>query len=438
MSGFVITELYAENIKRIRAVRIRPGGEGPVVTVSGANGSGKSSVLDAIVYALCGKAAIDPEPIRTGEKAAVIRLDLGSVIVTRRFTEKEGRQESTLLVESADGARFPSPQKMLDDLLGSSTLLFDPVAFERMDAKARLLELRKVAPVDPEADRLDNVARVAFERRTTVNRNIRDLEGQLAGLAQPDADLPLEEPNIDGLLHELGTVNEHNSAIRLQREGRDRRAREAEAMRKSAEEFQREAEELLARAASYVTMAANIDAELATMPALEAERDVAEVSARLDAARTIERRVRAAAEYRATAERLQAAKATEEALTTEITTAREKVRAIVAATPMPVEGLAFGDEDVTFKGHPFAQASAAERIRVALGIAMAGNPKLRVLRIKDGSLLDERSLALVADAATARGFQVWIERVDTSGRVGVVMVDGEIEGAGSPSEEAGG
>jgi hypothetical protein len=62
-------------------------------------------------------------------------------------------------------------------------------------------------------------------------------------------------------------------------------------------------------------------------------------------------------------------------------------------------------------------------------IAMAANPELRVLRIKDGSLLDENGLRLVAEMADAGDYQVWIEQVDTSGKVGIVMEDGAIRDA---------
>lgn len=61
---------------------------------------------------------------------------------------------------------------------------------------------------------------------------------------------------------------------------------------------------------------------------------------------------------------------------------------------------------------------------MSVAIAMASNPKLRVLRIKDGSLLDKASLALLESMADDRDYQVWIERVDTSGTVGIIMEDG--------------
>ena len=60
---------------------------------------------------------------------------------------------------------------------------------------------------------------------------------------------------------------------------------------------------------------------------------------------------------------------------------------------MPVEGLGFGAGIVTFNGLPFDQASTAEQLRVSVAIAMAANPKLRVLRIKHGNDLDADNLA---------------------------------------------
>ena len=90
-------------------------------------------------------------------------------------------------------------------------------------------------------------------------------------------------------------------------------------------------------------------------------------------------------------------------------------------------GLGFDDDGVTLDGVPFAQASAAEQLRVSVAMAMALNPKVRIIRITDGSLLDSENLALIEEMAGANGFQVWIERVDESGAVGVVIEDGEVK-----------
>ena len=126
-----IISLTAENIKKLVAVKIVP--DSHVVEITGRNASGKSSVLDSIWWALAGAKSHQSRPIRRGQTKALIRLDLGDIIVTRKFREnKKGRVTTSLIVETTEGARFPSPQAMLDKLM--ETLAFDPLEFSRMDA----------------------------------------------------------------------------------------------------------------------------------------------------------------------------------------------------------------------------------------------------------------------------------------------------------------
>ena len=61
-----IISLEAENIKRLKAVKIEPAGENLVV-VSGENAQGKTSVLDSIEMALAGTRSVPDRPIREGK-----------------------------------------------------------------------------------------------------------------------------------------------------------------------------------------------------------------------------------------------------------------------------------------------------------------------------------------------------------------------------------
>src|SRR5574343_816770 len=67
-STMIITELSIENVKRLQALRICPETGKPVV-ITGDNGQGKSSILDAIELALTNSGLEDP--IRHGAKRAV-------------------------------------------------------------------------------------------------------------------------------------------------------------------------------------------------------------------------------------------------------------------------------------------------------------------------------------------------------------------------------
>jgi hypothetical protein len=83
-----------------------------------------------------------------------------------------------------------------------------------------------------------------------------------------------------------------------------------------------------------------------------------------------------------------------------------------------------------YRGFPFEQASSAEQLRVSAAIGMALNPELKVMLIRDGSLLDAESLRLLSELAERADHQIWIERVSTGEEVSVVIEDGLVAGRG--------
>lgn len=428
MSRAHITGLVAENVKRLRVVRLEFQPGGGLIEVSGANGSGKSSLLDAIGWALLGRGAIDPKPIRDGAETAVVSLTLGDVVVTRKFTATG----STLTVESKEGARFPSPQKMLDDLVGDSVLTFDPLAFDRMKPADQLEEVRKVAPLPPEVDHWRALAKAAFEKRTDVNRRAKELAGKLAG--EPAIPVPVVDGTVAELTAKLADVGRVNAENDRESERRIALLAEAERREEEAKRLRVQAEEVLDKA-RRLEEAARVDRHsLGKSQPIPDNVDASDILRAIERAREAERIVEKNARRAALVAESNAADQESKDLTEAIVERERQIREAVTAAKMPVPGLTYGETGLEFNGHPFEQASGAERLRVALGLAMAQRPGLRVVRIKDGSLLDENSLRLVADLAEAADFQVLIERVDTTGRVGVVLEEGEVVkvNAGTP------
>ena len=64
---------------------------------------------------------------------------------------------------------------------------------------------------------------------------------------------------------------------------------------------------------------------------------------------------------------------------------------------------------------PFAQINSADQLRAAVAIGCALSPELGVLLVREGSLLDRESERLLAELASERGVQVWVEAVDRDG-----------------------
>jgi len=437
MDHLKVVSLIAENVKKLRAVEIRPTGE--LVEITGRNGAGKSSVLDSLWWALAGAKHIQAVPIRKGATKARIRLDLGELIVERRFTEKA----STLTVEKADGARFPSPQTMLDALLGALT--FDPLAFVTQEPDERYKALRGIVPLDVDIDQLDGLNRRDFDRRTEISRDARARRAQADGIAVP-AGLPEAPIDTATLMDRMAEAAKVNAEIETRRGRREQAAQERQDLGRRANEqrarsatLRAEAESVDAQAADLQRLAGEIDQKLASAAPLPAPVDVDAIRAELTAAQTtnqgVEQRTRKAG-FVAEAEQLEA----QARALTETMAAREQTKAeAITKAPMPVEGLGFGEGVVTFGGVPFEQASSAEQLRVSVAIAMAANPRLRVIRIQEGSLLDADNLGLIAQMARERDYQVWIERVDTSGKVGVVIEDGMVVAVdGKPVASGGG
>src|SRR4051812_14835340 len=110
--GLRIYKFQCENVKKLQVVQIDP--KGNIVILSGKNGSGKTSVLDAIEYLLRGTTNVPSKVIRNGKRHATIQGDIGDFIITRKFTES-GRTTLQIMSKS-DRSFYASPQDLLDGL----------------------------------------------------------------------------------------------------------------------------------------------------------------------------------------------------------------------------------------------------------------------------------------------------------------------------------
>ena len=364
-----------------------------------------SSVLDAIWLALGGgKASKETAlPIRDGEKKASVRLDLGDLIVTRSWTAKG----TALKVENTEGAVFKSPQSMLDGLVGSMS--FDPLEFTRLSAKAQREALLDLVELGIDLDELARQRNEIFAERSEVGRR-----GKAIGDVQVDDDLATEETSASSIIAKIREAEASNE--RAAREAKelaeaDERVAVLEAqiynLKQELEKALDQSKTLAARphiayqdTAMWEDQLSGVEETNAAIRANNAARDK---QAQKEALR---------GEYKTLTERLEALDKT-------------KAKALEAAT-FPVVGLGFDDTGVTYQGVPFSQASSAEQIRVSVAMAMAMNPKLRVLRIKDGSLLDAETLEALREQVAANDFQLWIERVGNADEGAVIIDDGEV------------
>jgi hypothetical protein len=422
-----IIQLTAENIKRLVAVEIRP--DGHLVQIAGKNGQGKTSVLDSIWWALAGAKHIQSAPIRKGASQARIKLDMGDIVVTRTFQripEKEGEGFTTKL--EVVGKVKGSPQAMLDSLLDS--LAFDPLAFARMDPKQQFETLRAFVP-DVDFDEIAAHNSLDFASRKEKNKRAKE-ERILAAQITIPSNTPKERIDESALIAQLAAAGRQNGDLQMQVERRkqtaetiERHRSDAARSRKRAEELRRESEAAEQRAVELEAIATSAEELLAKAAPLPDPINTDDIQTQIAAAKQTNQLV-ARREEKAKHEALARFNEEEAQKLTDQIAKRDaaKLEAIEKAK-LPIESLTFGDGVVLLSGLPFDQASDAEQLKASCALAMAGNPQLRVIRVRDGSLLDEESLALLAEMAKERDYQVWIERVG-SGEVGFVLEDGHV------------
>jgi DNA repair exonuclease SbcCD ATPase subunit len=396
-----IVRLESTNYKRLKAVEIAPDPDGNLVIVAGKNGQGKSSILDSITAALGGvNAKTTPKPIRDGEERAEIVLETEDLIVTRRFTASG----STLTVKSPDGAVYPKGQAKLDDLLGKLSL--DPLAFTQLPDKDQLKTLLDLVELPFHPQQLEGERAALFTERTDVNRDLKQLHAQTFDLP---ADCPTEEVSVGDLLAQIDAAQNHHHRMTVAVTAREGWSDAIERLKR----------ELAHAEASYREAAAQVD-ELKPLP------DADGLKERLANVETTNRQARAYKAWQAVQQRIAEVEAEAFDLTKRITAIDQRKAEGLAAARFPIDGLGFDESGVTYRGVPFKQASSAEQLRVSLAMAIALNPKMRVIRIADGSLLDSDNLALVEQIAREHDFQVWIEMVGDGDGRGIIIEDGQV------------
>ena len=418
-----IIRLSAENVKRLVAVEIEPTGN--LVEITGKNGAGKTSVLDSIWWALAGTRTHQDRPIRDGETEARIEVDMGELIVGRRFKETfDGRVTTMLTVEAVDEdgvlSKLSSPQKVIDELLG--TLAFDPLEFRGLGTVEQYRRLTELCGLD--LDEMDRDQKLDYDRRTDLKRQAKERDAAAKQVKVP-VDTPDEPVSVAGLTASLSEAYEHNRRVSERSIEAGRLGNQADACIKRAEELEKESKRLLAQAAALRKQAkAKQKAYEEIVEAAEAAIPVEDIKEQLANAEEINQAIEARERRRKLL--VDSREATKKAKV--LSSAMEKrtldMKRMVESADMPIEGITLEGGSVHYDGQPFAQASDAEQLRVSCAIAMRENAKLRVIRVRDGSLLDDDSLQALAEMAEAEDFQVWIERVDSSGTVGFVIEDG--------------
>lgn len=424
-----IVQLNAENIKRLVAVEIRP--DGNLVEITGKNGQGKTSILDAIWWALDTNKTVQSKPVRDGAESGFIELDLGEYIVRKKFTPREnGDVTISLTVKNKDGAKFGSPQELLSGFIGDLT--FDPIAFSRMKPREQVIALRALVP-GYDFDAADKENREDFDRRTDINRRARELKARIEGLSVPE-DTPDERISSDALMEELQSALEKNAfvdALIAKRANIKQRISDAEETIAFKKQQVQELQKQIVKAELDLEELRD-EEDCIGDPAEKA--DIEAIRRRVTESEEINRRVDRKKQRANLEKELSEAEDMSASLTKTIEARKDAAAKAVREARLPVAGLELTEEAILLNGQPFNQASDAEQLRVSIAVAGAMNPRLRIVRVRDGSLLDNDSMAALTAYAEENDLQLWIETVQSNRETAIVIEDGRVRSTEEPAE----
>lgn len=447
-----IIRVTAEQFKNVKVVDFVPNRY--ITKITGANGAGKTSALDAIFNALAPRKTLSPTLIRQGQKKGFLRIETNTHIITRKLDEKGGGLQ---IEQKATGTMLKAPDDWLEGIAGE--LGFDPLKFMRLKPEDQFTVLRGLVELEADIDDLEvrneNDAETITKRKAEAKRleNARDQ-------IEVDKTLPEQATDIDALLTEARAVTEHNRAIDEQERDREDDTRQRDTfIRRMEERTQRisrlraEMEALQEENEQDGGNLSQLNGVINEWKPLPARKDRAELDERISTASADNSRVTVNNANRAQREKLDkdvdGIKDELRKLEEAVRDRKLKIARTLEKAKFPVPGLSFetleegssGRERknpkkiVTYHGIPLADASSAEQIKVSTSIGMANKPDLRFLLIREGSLLDDSGWAILEQMAHEHDFQILCEVVDTSGKVGIFMQDGEIKAVNAEPEK---
>jgi hypothetical protein len=320
---------------------------------------------------------------------------------------------------------------MLNELVGKYTL--DPMEFARLGKAGQFDALKALVP-GLDLNAIADAQKSDYEKRTHQNRLHAELTAQASTIIVPASKAdPIDETPI---LEKLAGAGEFNAKLKARADRRAKAAADVEAMDRAIVEHLAHIDKLKGEIIDLETaieqageIAQPLKVALADAEPLPEPVDTAALTEALGRATAANQAFKVQTQREELLDRAMVHKQASDALTKAMEARVEHKNAAIAAAKFPVPGLTLGEEEVLIDGHPFSQAGKAQQIRTSIALAMALNPKIRVLRIMDGSLLDSDALKIVAEMAEEHGFQVWMEIVSEDGKAGIIIEDGHIKEA---------
>lgn len=412
--GIKINKLEAENIKRVRAVMIEPTADGLTV-IGGNNRQGKSSVLDAIMWALGGNKYRPSEAKRQGSTIPPnIRITLSNGFIV----ERRGKNGS-LKVTDPTGKK--AGQQIIDDFI--EQLALDLPKFMGANEKEKAAILLRILGIGDKLAVLEKQETDLYNERLTIGR-IADQKEKYAKEMVDYPDAPKELVSAAELIRQQQEILARNGENQKKRTDlahlQDKKDTLEQAVAALEKEIERK-KQALDTVTKEVGVASKSVEDLVDESTAELEESIANIE-------ETNRRVRANLDKEKAEDEAKEYKAQYDGLTTKIEGIRKERTELLGDADLPLEGLSVEDSRLTYKGQRWDNMAGSEQLIVATAIVRKLNPNCGFVLLDKLEQMDLDTLDEFGKWLEAEGLQAIATRVSTGEECSVIIEDGYVAG----------
>ena len=409
-----INKLEIENVKRVKAVKLEPSENGLTI-IGGNNNQGKTSVLDAIAWALGGDKY---RPSQAKNADSVIPPNLKVVMNNGLVVERKGKN-SDLKVTDPSGKK--GGQQLLNEFV--EQLALDLPKFMEATSKEKAQTLLRIIGVGDRLRQLEQEEKSLYQERLTVGQ-IADRKKKFADEQPFFPEAPKTLVSASELIRRQQDILARNGENQRKRERLHELEQKSQRIMEKLQELLREQKEVEADLAVARKSAENLRDESTE----ELERDLEQIE-------EINRKVRANLDKDKAETDAQDYKDQYAALTGKIEKVRQEKRDLLDNVQMPLDGLSVQDGELIYRGQKWDNMSGSDRLKVSTAIVRKLNPQCGFV------LLDKLEQM---DLGTLREFGEWLEderlqaiatRVSVGDECSIIISDGYVAGQGHHGTE---
>ncbi|MFC2420886.1 MAG: AAA family ATPase [Dialister invisus] len=402
-----INELLIENVKRVKAVQFEPSADGLTI-IGGRNGQGKTSVLNAIAWALGGNNYKPSVPERDG---ALVPPNLHLELSNGLIVERKGKN-STLKVTDPNGNK--SGQQLLNEFV--STLALDLPKFINGSDKDKADSLLKILGIGDVLAQLDTKENQLYTQRTEVGR-IADRKKKAADEMPMYPNVPKEPVNATELIKEQQEILARNGENERKRQD----AARYEQILANAQIAFDEAKAALQKAEQDCLTARKSAEDLHDESTAELEKNLAEIEA-------LNIKIRANSTKEAAEVEANNLQQEYDGLTEQIESVREERNKLLDSAELPLPGLSVKDGKLIYNNMPWDGMSGSDQLKVATAIVRKLNPQCGFVLMDKLEQMDLETLQEFGAWLKQEGLQVIATRVSTGDECSIIIEDGMVKG----------